>query len=113
MDEKLAATGPLVTTQWLEDNLESAGLRILDICTRKAYEEGHAPGAVWTEWERQLCATVDGVEMMAPEPDDAARTFGSWDITPETLVVVMDDRAGLLAAALLRTSARGRPGRGA
>lgn len=88
----MSMAGPLVTTQWVEDHLDDPGVRLLDICERAIYEEGHAPGAIWVDWETHLCARVDGVEHMAPLPDDASRIFGAWDISPETLVVAMDDR---------------------
>ncbi|MEX2239035.1 MAG: sulfurtransferase [Dehalococcoidia bacterium] len=91
MDDSTFA-GPLVSTKWLEDHLNDPQVRILDICERPVYEQGHAPGAVWVDWEEHLCAWVKGVEHMAPPPEQAARIFGSWNITPDTLVVAIDDR---------------------
>jgi thiosulfate/3-mercaptopyruvate sulfurtransferase len=76
----------------LEDHLDDPSIRILDGCDREVYLRGHAPGAVWVGWEEHLAVTVGGVAHMAPLPEQAATTFGSWNIAPDTLVVAMDDR---------------------
>jgi thiosulfate/3-mercaptopyruvate sulfurtransferase len=84
--------GPLVTPDWVEANLHDPGITLLDVCAYEIYQQGHAPGAYWVDWEQHLCAVVDGIEHMAPRPDEAARLFGSWNLTPGKLVVAMDDR---------------------
>jgi hypothetical protein len=38
--------GPLVTTQWLEDNMNMKDLVILDVRSPDNYSKGHIPGAV-------------------------------------------------------------------
>ncbi len=45
----------LVTTDWLEDNLDSEGLAIVEVDEdTSAYEKGHIPNSVSINWETEL-----------------------------------------------------------
>jgi thiosulfate/3-mercaptopyruvate sulfurtransferase len=45
----------LVTTQWLEDNLDTPGLAIVESNEDVLlYETGHIPGAIKVDWHTEL-----------------------------------------------------------
>ena len=45
-----AQPGPLVSAEWLAEHLGDADLRIVHVSTdRKAYDQGHVPGAIFVD----------------------------------------------------------------
>ena len=45
----------LVTTDWVKENLDKPGIKLVEIdVDTKAYEAGHIPGAVGFNWQTQL-----------------------------------------------------------
>ena len=51
--------GPLVSTEWLADNLNNEHLRIIEVSVNPGvYERGHIPGAVNFSWHKDLNDTV-------------------------------------------------------
>ena len=76
--------------------------------TRKAFEQGHLPGAIHADLNATLSlATAPGADPARggrhplPEPARWARQLGAWGITPETWVVAYDDANGGSGAARL------------
>ncbi|GAB4337098.1 MAG: sulfurtransferase [Desulfobulbaceae bacterium] len=76
---------PLVSTQWVADNLQS--IKLVDV-SKKGYAAGHIPGAVQIKW---------GSEVFAPETDhmvlglaEIERVMGKMGITPDDHVVLYD-----------------------
>ncbi|MBT8444929.1 MAG: sulfurtransferase [Gammaproteobacteria bacterium] len=71
---------------------------------RLAWEDGHVPGAVYADLDRQLAAPVapDGIggRHPLPAPDDLERLFRSWGITEKSRVVAYDDMGNAVAARL-------------
>jgi thiosulfate/3-mercaptopyruvate sulfurtransferase len=84
---------------------DAPAVRLLDARMegRAAYDEGHLPGAVLADPERDLAGPVSdaarGGRHPLPELASWARRLGEWGIGPETPVVVYDDTGGLKAAA--------------
>ena len=79
------ATQPLVSTQWVADNMKS--IKIIDV-SKKEYAEGHIPGAVQIKW---------GSEVFGPETDhmvlglsEIERVIGTMGVTPDDHVVLYD-----------------------
>ena len=79
------AVQPLVTTQWVADNMKS--VKIIDV-SKKEYAEGHIPGAVQIKW---------GSEVFGPETDhmvlglsEIERVIGKMGVTPDDHVVLYD-----------------------
>lgn len=98
------AIDPVITPQALRD-LESpvsfdcrAGAD-----ARKAYAEGHLPGAIFVDLETDLADTSatpeQGGRHPLAAPEVFARKLGAWGVTPERSVVVYDDQGGANAAA--------------
>lgn len=85
-----------------------ADLRIIDCrfeltdpgAGRRLYREGHIPGAVFADLDRDLAGPVSESTGRHPLPDAAvlAATFGRLGIGPNTKVVVHDSDTGALAA---------------
>jgi len=91
-EEKIKAyaePGVLVSTEWAEANLDSPGLRFVEIdVDTSAYETGHIPGAVGWNWQTD---TQDAVVRDIPDPKSFAALAGRSGITPGTTLVLYGD----------------------
>lgn len=69
---------------------------------RRAYREGHIPGARYAHLEEDLSAPVTPMSGRHPLPDHQrlAERLGRWGIGENTQVVVYDDAGGAIAARL-------------
>lgn len=98
----------LVTAESLNAHLYEADLVLLDCrhdlldpeAGRRAYEDGHLPGAQHAHIDRDLAGPVDGSNGRHPLPDPERfrEVAGRWGIGPETQVVAYDDIGGAFAA---------------
>lgn len=93
--------GPLVSVEWLEDELHGDNLVVVDIRSdidggdRSDYEEAHIPGAVYSNyvtagWRQD----EDGVPGKLPPEDDLAKLIGSLGIDNDTDVVIVPAGVG-------------------
>ena len=90
--------------------LGQPGLRIIDCrhdlaeleAGRRAYAEGHIPGAVFMHLDEDLSGTCNGRNGRHPLPDAAAfaARLGALGIGPDDQVVACDDAGGAIAARL-------------
>lgn len=108
-------TAFLAETNWLEEQLNDAAIRIVDLRyrvqrigdtwvvgdDRAAYEAGHVPGAVFAELTRDFVVPPTEVVMSVAPPEQFAHFASRLGIGPETLVVVYDDRPVPTTAARL------------
>ena len=94
----------LATTAWLEENLGSEGLCVVDLRWRpdgtaaRLHAENHVPGSTWLDWSAHL-VTRDartGVPLLA-SADRVAAAFGDAGVGDGTTVVLYDDMTGLYA----------------
>ncbi|MEX0985153.1 MAG: sulfurtransferase [Actinomycetota bacterium] len=102
----------LVTPAWLSGHLKHPGVAILDVrwsssggptATRRAYEDGHIPGAGYIDVDRDLAAApfVGGPgRHPLPTPETFAAKMAAHGIDDEMFVVVYDDVRGSVAARL-------------
>lgn len=88
--------GPLVTTEWLEQNLTNPTLRIVEVSVGPGlYERGHIPGAQNVVWHTDLVETVSR-DIATPEKFQAlARKLG---LDKDTTVVLYGDSNNWFAA---------------
>ncbi len=88
--------GPLVTTEWLEQNLANPTLRIVEVSVEPGlYERGHIPGAQNVVWHTDLVETVSR-DIATPEKFQAlARKLG---LDKDTTVVLYGDSNNWFAA---------------
>ena len=100
--------GPIVSVAWLAEHLEHPGLRVADVRWaiggppgRERYEQGHLPGAVFLDAERELSSPGEGAgRHPVPSPETLAEAIGSAGIGDEHAVVAYDDAGGSIAARL-------------
>lgn len=92
--------GVLVEPAWLEEGLDAAGLRTVDLRDADAYESAHIPGAVHLEL-RRLGTSFGGTENVVLAPSEFGDLMASLGISNGDAVVAYDDQWGLAAARLL------------
>lgn len=94
----------LATTAWLADNLDQAGLRIVDARWRPdgsapaVHAMGHIPGAVHLDWRTDLIDPSDDEALRLAGPDRVAELTARLGIGDRTEVVVYDDSQSLFAS---------------
>lgn len=102
----------LVRVDWLAERLRAGDpeLVVVDVrfdlfdppTGRKKYLEGHIPGAVFADIEKDLSAKPDGTNGRHPLPSvpETAAAFSRLGIGPESTVIACDDISGMFAARL-------------
>jgi thiosulfate/3-mercaptopyruvate sulfurtransferase len=91
-----ASEGPLVTTEWLERNLDNPKVRVVEVSVEPGlFERGHIPGAQNVAWHTDLVETVTR-DIAGPEKFQAlARRLG---VDRDTTVVFYGDNNNWFAA---------------
>jgi thiosulfate/3-mercaptopyruvate sulfurtransferase len=101
------AIGPLVSAAWLESHLST--VRVVDSrwyldgrSGHAAFLEGHIPGAVWVDLDRELSAPAStrAGRHPLPTPEAFAAAMRRLGVADDTPVVVYDDARGSVAARL-------------
>ncbi len=102
----------IVSAAWLRQRLAASdsGLVLVDVRSdlkdpawgRARYVEGHLPGAVFADTDRDLSAPKTGTNGRHPLPtvERMAEVFGRLAIGPDSVVVAYDHVSGLFAARL-------------
>jgi thiosulfate/3-mercaptopyruvate sulfurtransferase len=101
--------GPLVTGDWLQDHLDHARVRVLDVRGRHAssplphakraeHAAGHIPGAAFVDWEHDFTDTADPVPVQVAGAAAFAARAGELGVGDGDLVVTYDDYYGIFAA---------------
>ena len=100
----------IVSTDTLATWLDDEDLRVVDsrfsladpAAGRRAYVQGHVPGAVYLHLDQDLSGQISSVTGRHPLPDPAtfARRLGKAGISNSHRVVVYDDASGAIAARL-------------
>lgn len=98
---------PLMDARRARERMDVSGVVVVDARggsdARERYAAGHAPGAFFVDLETELSAPdrdpAQGGRHPLPEPRTFGALLGRLGITPETEVLVYDDRNGAMAAA--------------
>ena len=86
----------LVDTQWVEDRLDDASIRIVEVDENPAlYAEAHIPGAIGFDWKKDL---QDQVKRYFLGPGEFGALFGSRGISNDHTIVLYGDRNNWFAA---------------
>ena len=86
----------LVDTQWVENHLSDASIRIVEVDENPAlYAEAHIPGAIGFDWKKDL---QDQLRRDFLGPADFGELFGSRGISNDHTVVLYGDRNNWFAA---------------
>lgn len=99
-----------VTSEWLKEKKQEENVVIIDVrfqlqdpdAGRKAYLEGHIPGAVYLDLKKDLSGTPEkhGGSHPLPDIDAFSAKLGSIGISNDTTVVIYDARNDMFAARL-------------
>lgn len=82
------AADPIVSTDWLQQNLGNVNVVTLDVRKVEEYREGHIPNAInifYNSW----AVSRDGLSNELPAEDDLRDLIGSLGVGKETTVVVV------------------------
>jgi thiosulfate/3-mercaptopyruvate sulfurtransferase len=98
----------LISASELASRLDEPDLRIVDVrwylgkpgAGRAAYDEGHLPGAIFIDLDRDLVAAAGPGRHPLPSPSDFAAALGRAGIGDGDFVVAYDDVGGWVAARL-------------
>jgi len=103
-------TMTLISAADLAARLQAPNLRIFDVrhdladhaAGRRAYEQGHIPGARYLDHETELAAPRTGKNGRHPLPSraDLVALMATHGVGPDTLVVAYDASGGMFAAHL-------------
>src|SRR5712692_798466 len=86
----------LVTTDWLADHLNDAGLVVAEVDENPdLYDEGHIPGAIKLHWRDDL---QDPVERDLIDKSAFEHLMGSRGISNDTTLVLYGDKNNWFAA---------------
>ncbi len=84
-------TTALINTDWLEQHLDDADLRIVEISSTPedtTYRDGHIPGAAWFFW-KDIC--WHPTDRQFTTPDALAERLGAIGVGPKTTIVLYGD----------------------
>ncbi|MBH0238912.1 sulfurtransferase [Methylobrevis albus] len=91
-----AVEGPLVTAEWLSENLENPKVRVFEVSVDTGvYERGHIPGAVDLDWHTEL---VDPVSRDIATREAFEATLRAAGVEDDTTVVLYGDNNNWFAA---------------
>lgn len=91
-----AADGPIVSADWLEQNLDAPDVRVIEVSvTPGLYEQGHIPGATNLIWHTDLVDTVSRDIVPQNRFEELARAAG---IDDDTTIVLYGDKNNWFAA---------------
>ena len=86
----------LVSTDWLEKNLNNPKLRIVEVSTDTGvYERGHIQGAVNIKWHTDL---VDPIKRDIASKENLQKTLQSLGINNDSTIVIYGDNNNWFAA---------------
>ncbi len=92
----MAQEGPLVTADWLEQNLSNPDVRVFEVSVDTGvYERGHIPGALNLNWHTDLVDTVRRDIVSADGLEAILREAG---VTEDTTIVLYGDNNNWFAA---------------
>src|ERR1700730_7418972 len=87
---------PLVTPEWLAARLDARDLLILDIRSvvdggaREAYEAGHIPGAIHTDYAKDGWRVTRGMASgLLPGPGALAKLLAGVGLTPQRHAIIV------------------------
>jgi thiosulfate/3-mercaptopyruvate sulfurtransferase len=90
------ATDPLVTTQWLAENLDNRQVRVIEVSVNPGtFEQGHIPGSVNFRWHTDL---VDTVRRDLVSQERFEKLLSDAGITADTHVILYGDHNNWFAA---------------
>ena len=91
-----AGTNPLVTADWVKDNLDNPKIRIFEVSDDPGvYEKAHIPGAFNLDWHVDL---VDTVNRDIASREKLQATLRKAGVEKDTTIVIYGDHNNWFAA---------------
>lgn len=91
-----ASDGPLVTTEWLQENLENPEIRLLEVSVNPGvHERGHIPGATNIVWHTDL---VDPVRRDIASKDQLQSILRDAGVNGDSTIILYGDTNNWFAA---------------
>lgn len=91
-----AQSGPLVTADWVADNLKNPKVKLFEVSVDPGvYERGHVPGAVNIRWHSQL---VDPVKRDIASRENLQKLLSEAGVDKDTTIVLYGDNNNWFAA---------------
>ena len=91
-----AREGPLVSTQWLADNLDAGNIRVIEVSVNPdVYDSGHIPGAVNFVWHTDL---VDRVRRDITSREKLQQRLREAGVSDDSTIVLYGDTNNWFAA---------------
>lgn len=88
--------GPLVTTEWLESNLQNPEVRLIEVSVNPGvYERGHIPGATNVVWHTDL---VDPVRRDIASKEQLESLLRNAGVNQDSTVILYGDTNNWFAA---------------
>jgi thiosulfate/3-mercaptopyruvate sulfurtransferase len=89
-------TDALVTTQWVADNLNAPGYRLVEVdVDTTQYEQGHIPGSIAFNWQTQL---QDQIARDIISKEGIEQLLSEAGVTPDTHILLYGDNNNWFAA---------------
>ncbi|MDR1976189.1 MAG: sulfurtransferase [Campylobacteraceae bacterium] len=88
--------GPLVSTEWLANNLNNPKVRVIEVSVNPGvYERGHIPGAINFSWHTDL---NDKVKRDIISKEDFEKLLSKSGVDKDTIVILYGDTNNWFAA---------------
>ena len=88
--------GPLVTADWVADNLKNPKVKVFEVSVDPGvYERGHVPGATNIRWHSEL---VDPVKRDIASRENLQKLLGAAGVDKDTTIVLYGDNNNWFAA---------------
>jgi len=105
---------PSTLLEWITESRQTTALKIFDCRYSRfgpdfdpeygcrVYGEGHIPTSQYVDIERDLSSPVTATSGRhpLPAPDDFISKLHAWGVTPNSQIVIYDDKGGMMAARL-------------
>ena len=85
----------LVSTDWLENELSSGDVIVIDVRKKEQYDAGHIPGAYHMTPGEVFQKEIDGVKGMLPSAGHIESNLSLTGATPDSTIVFYDGNSNL------------------
>ena len=85
----------LVSTEWLQNNLDNEDVIIIDVRKKDQYDSGHIPGAFHMTPGEVFQQEIDGVKGMLPSASHIEMNLSLAGATPNSTIVFYDGNSNL------------------
>ena len=97
-----SSTERLVSTKWVEDNLDNKSVKIIDIRKSEDYDAGHLPGAL-NYSKKELQVESGGVKGLIPPSADISTKLSSLGVKCSDTILIYDGNKNLWSTRFLWT----------